>query len=143
VLIKLSCPNCGGTLELTSRPDLFKCAYCGQLSVLQWPATGAPSIARLQGKKTWIANFLRPGETFNWQGGKLHLTERELAFVPHRLNAGPHDRAVVPLAAITDFTLETGLIVDEVSLVDHLGEKWGLRVYDGKGLRYELQSSRY
>jgi hypothetical protein len=136
----MRCPNCGGTLELTSKPELFKCGYCSRLSLLYWE--GAPTIKPLTGKRKWGANCLRPGSTVNWQGGELLLTDRELVFVPHELNAGPLERAVLLLDSITDLTVKKGFIVDDVFLIDHFGSKWGLRVYDGEGLRDELRRAR-
>ncbi len=41
-----------------------------------------------------------------------------------------------------DLTVKKGFIVDDVFLIDHLGERWGLRVYDGEGLRDELRRAR-
>ena len=143
--LTLACPNCSGDLELTTRPDLFKCAHCSKLALLHWPATGAPQISRLEAKKTWKANLLRPGSTLNWQGGELCLTATELAFVPHDWNFGPLERAVLPLASIKDLKLTKAfaeIITDVLMLTDTNGEEWGLRVHGGDALRDELRRAR-
>lgn len=133
-LLSLVCPNCGGSLELTSRADLFKCRHCQNLPLLRWPSPQQPETARLIEKEKWAANLLRPGSSANWQGGELVLTDRELAFVPHGLNLGPLERAVLPLASIASHALETGLISDEITFIDQSGSRWGLRVRNGKSV---------
>jgi hypothetical protein len=140
-LIKLSCPNCNGLLELTGRADLFKCAHCSHLALLNW-TTSTPELTRLEQKKNWAANLLRPGDSLNWQGGELVLTARELAFVPHSLNFGPLERAVLRLAAIKTIEVSKGMLSDDVTLTDLNGERWGVRVRDGEALRDELQRAR-
>lgn len=139
-LIALVCPHCGGRLEMTVRADLFRCAYCQYLTVLRWSddAARAPELARLPGRLSWKANLLRPGSTLNWQGGELHLTDRELAFVPHDFNAGPLERAVLPLRDVVDAQLVTGLISDELTLTDPRGDRWGVRVFKGAEVRDAL-----
>lgn len=116
---------------MTVRADLFKCAHCKNLALLRWPnATEAipPTATRLIEKQKWAANLLRPGSALNWQGGELILTEQELAFVPHGLNLGPLERAVLPLASIVSRSVDTGLLSDEITFVDREGLRWGLRV---------------
>ncbi len=140
-LMTLSCPYCGGALELTSRADLFKCAHCRRLALLHWSAE-APQPAKLEPKATWKANLLRPDATLNWQGGELLLTADELAFVPHAINFGPIEKAVVPLASIARLELATGVISDEVTITDARGERWGVRVFRGKEVSDAIEAAR-
>lgn len=143
-LFTLACPNCGGMLEMTNRAELFKCAHCRHLAILRWPdaSAGAPDIARLDERHSWKANLLRPGDTLDWQGGDLHLTDRELAFVPHSFNFGPIERAVLPLRGITDVQLVDGLLSDEITLTDERGDRWGVRVFQGAAVRDAILAAR-
>jgi hypothetical protein len=143
-LFTLGCPNCGGMLEMTSRADLFKCAHCRHLAILRWPevASVAPDIRKLVERETWKANLLRPGASLNWQGGALLLTDDELAFVPHSLNFGPIERAILPLRSIDRVELQTGLVSDELTLIDERGERWGVRVFRGKVVRDAIEKAR-
>lgn len=130
---------------MTSRADLFKCKHCQNLALLHWPsAAGAspPTTTRLVEKKKWAANMLRPGDSVNWQGGELLLTDQELAFVPHGFNMGPLERAVLPLAAITSHQLDTGLLSDELTLLDREGLRWGLRVWKGRDVLAAIEEAR-
>lgn len=142
-LVALTCPHCGGRLEMTVRAELFKCAYCQFLTVLRWSddEARAPELARLPGRQVWTANLLRPGDALNWQGGSLHLTDRELVFAPHALNVGPTERAVLPLRAIVDVALVTGLISDELTLLDRDGRRWGVRVSEGAAVRDAIRGA--
>lgn len=141
-LLALSCPNCGGVLELTSRADLFKCAHCAKLALLFWPEQGAPSATAVEARREWEANLLRPGSTLNWQGGALRLTTRELVFVPGAVNFGPIEHAVLKLGDIKSISLTKGLVSDDVFVLDVSGATWGVRVRDGAALRDDLESAR-
>lgn len=136
-LIALVCPHCGGRLEMTVRAELFKCAHCQYLTVLRWSADPVrpPEMVRLTDDRAWKANLLRPGSELNWQGGELHLTDRELVFAPHGLNFGPIERAVLPLREIADLRLAAGLISDDLTLTDAKGQRWGVRVAKGPEVR--------
>lgn len=140
-LVTLACPNCGGDLELTSRPDLFKCAHCGKLALLYWPQAGAPKTAKVEAKQSWKANLLRPGSSVNWQGGELQLTATELVFVPHGLNFGPVEHAVLPLGSITAKALTKGLLSDDLMLTDASGQQWGVRVRNGAEVEQALEAA--
>ncbi len=144
-LFSLACPNCGGMLEMTARADLFKCAHCRHLAILRWPeaSSAAPDIKKLVERERFAANLLRPGASLNWQGGSLALTDDELAFVPHGLNFGPLERAVLPLGSIAGIDLQTGLVSDELTLTDARGERWGVRVFRGKKVRDAIEEARH
>lgn len=141
----LSCPSCGGRLEMTARAELFRCAYCNGLALVRWPvddASAAPSGAKVEARQRWAANLLRPGARINWQGGELLLTRHELVFVPHGLNVGPIERAVLPLGAIASIALVEGFISDDVTMTDASGLSWGVRVRSGKELRAVIERAR-
>ncbi len=141
-LVALACPNCGGMLELTTRPDLFKCAHCRHLALLRWPAEAAPQVARFEEKQAWKANLLRPGSSLNWQGGDLRLSARELVFTPHAINFGPIEKGVVPLDAIRDIQLTKGLLSDELTIADGSGQQWGVRVFRGAEVENAIEKAR-
>lgn len=143
-LLSLKCPNCGGMLELTARADLFKCAHCRHLALLRWAdaAAATPDVSRFEEKRAWKANLLRPGATLNWQGGDLRLSDRELAFVPHGVNFGPIERAVLPLRDVASMALTKGILSDELTLTDVRGERWGVRVFRGAEVQAAVEAAR-
>jgi len=119
-------------------------AHCRHLAILRWPeeASRAPDIRKLVERERFKANLLRPGAPLNWQGGSLALTDDELAFVPHSLNFGPLERAILPLRSIKSLELTTGLVSDELTLTDDRGERWGVRVFRGKVVRDAIEKAR-
>jgi hypothetical protein len=145
-IITLDCPNCGGRLEMTVRADLFKCAHCRYLALVRYSTLEAepPRAVKLVEKKKWAANFSSPTPLvpWNWQGGTLYLTEQELVFAPHSFNFGPLERVSVALKDIVTVTLETGIVSDDVFVVDVRGERWAYRAFKGKALIDAIEEER-
>lgn len=127
---------------MTARADLFKCAHCKNLALLRWPAPAAPIAARIEAEKKWAANLLRPGATVNWQGGEALLTRQELIFVPHGLNLGPIEKAVLPFGRIASVSVAEGILSDDVTILDTEGQTWGIRVRKGHEVADALEHQR-
>jgi hypothetical protein len=105
---KLECVSCGASSFSSARNALLKCEYCGTVSIVQ--GIHEPSTDELKAKLTErtrsidtvlkkAANYLYKGVS---DGGWLHVTKRELVFVPHMLNLNTGYRLVFPFSETRD-----------------------------------------
>ena len=124
---KLECCSCGASSLAPEKKTLWKCDYCGSISIFDGlPEISTNELLLLQSSKTRkiepvlkkAANFIYPNARFPFwaksiedyrqiaDGGHLIVTNTEIVFVPHAFNLTPVYRLVFPLDELSDIRKE-------------------------------------
>ena len=77
-LVTLSCPSCGGPLEIASGIDRFACAHCGNEHMVKrggGVVTLAPVIERLEGIRRGVDKTVPSWPLCVWKGRSRRLSE--------------------------------------------------------------------
>ena len=104
----LKCCSCGSTSFIQTTQSLFKCEYCSSISIID----GLPDNPKKELKEHLLretrkietifkkaANYMHDGIS---DGGRIHLTKRELVFIPHAFNLNTGYKLVFPFQEIRD-----------------------------------------
>lgn len=106
--VKLECGSCGATSMAPSGRSLWKCQYCDTVTIIDAVEIDQHSdlrenIARRTRKIQSIISKPANNNTGSISdGGRIHVTENEIVFVPHVFNLDSSYRLVFPLNDIRD-----------------------------------------
>lgn len=90
--IKLECGSCGAASLAPERQSLWKCNYCATVTIFDGVDIDPNSELKenLARRTRKIESILRKAANFEnhgiSDGGWLHVTKKEIVFVPHALN---------------------------------------------------------
>lgn len=113
---KLECGSCGAASMAPKRQTLWKCEYCGAVTIFDGieadPTADlkeniAKRTRKIESVLTKKANYLHDGIS---DGGNLHVTRSEIVFVPHAFNINSGYRLVFPFSEMKDIRKENAML---------------------------------